>query len=201
LGYKGGLRLGEAFGLSWDDISFKNGMIRVERQVQWDETKKLWYFSAPKYNSYRTIDLDQDCMDLLRRERERQERLKKYYAEHYTILYVNEDRQLNTKNDGAPIDLINVRENGEFIIPRTMQHTSSIIHYQMNYMDFDFHSLRHTHATLLAENDVPPKYLQTRMGHSNLEVTMKFYLHLTDKMQEKGSDILKGIFQPTEKKE
>ena len=48
---------------------------------------------------------------------------------------------------------------------------------------------------------MPPKYLQSRMGHSNLEVTMKFYLHLTDKMQEKGSGILKNIFEEDEEKE
>jgi integrase len=46
---------------------------------------------------------------------------------------------------------------------------------------------------------VPPKYLQDRMGHKNLEVTMRFYLHLTDKMQEKGSDILKNIFEEENK--
>ena len=195
LGYKGGLRLGEVFGLAWDDVDFKENTISINRQVQWDETNKVWYFSNPKYNSYRTIDLDMDCMDLLKREKERQKQSKTYYAEHYTILYSNEERQLNTASDGTPVNLINIRENGEFIMPRTMQHTSSIIHYKMNYMDFDFHSLRHTHATLLAENDVPPKYLQSRMGHSNLDVTMKFYLHLTDKMQEKGSDIIKDIFQ------
>ena len=76
-----------------------------------------------------------------------------------------------------------------------MQHASGVVHHQMDYRDFDFHSLRHTHASMLAENDVPPKYLQERMGHSNLEVTMRYYLHLTEKMQEKGSDILKRMFK------
>jgi len=32
------------------------------------------------------------------------------------------------------------------------------------------------------------------MGHKNLEITMRYYLHLTEKMQEKGSDILKKMF-------
>jgi len=90
--------------------------------------------------------------------------------------------------------LINVRENGEFIIPRTMQHTSGVIHNKLNYPEFDFHSLRNTHATMLAENDAPPKYLQYRMGHKNLEITMRFYLHLTDKMKEKGSGVLQKVF-------
>ena len=201
LGCKGGLRLGEVFGLAWEDVDFEKNTIRVERQVQWSEINKVWYFSNPKYDSFRTIDLDKDCMGLLEREKEVQRKSKEYYGEHYTLLYENEDRQLIPNGKGKPINLINVRENGEFIVPRTMQHTSGIIHYQMNYPDFTFHSLRHTHATLLAESDVPPKYLQSRMGHSNLEVTMKFYLHLTDEMQEKGSGILKNIFEEDEEKE
>ena len=33
LGYKGGLRLGEVFGLAWEDVDFEKNTIRVERQV------------------------------------------------------------------------------------------------------------------------------------------------------------------------
>ena len=200
LGYKGGLRLGEAFGVIWDDVDFEENTISVNRQVQWDETKKLWYLSKPKYNGYRTIDLDEEFMELLKREQSRQLKARDYYAELYTINYVNEDRQLNTQGDGEPISLVNIRENGEFIIPRTMQHTSGVIHHKMNYPEFDFHSFRHTHATMLAENDAPPKYLQDRLGHKNLEITMRFYLHLTDTMREKGSGVLQKMF-PTNKEE
>ena len=200
LGYKGGLRIGEAFAGTWDDVDFKKNTFRVDRQVQWDEQNKVWYFSAPKYNSYRTIDLDLETVELLKREKERQSRAREYYRGHYTRLYVNERRQLNTTGDGEEIHLIAVRENGEFVIPRSMQHTSSVIHHELNYPEFDFHSLRHTHASMLAENDVPPKYLQQRMGHKNLEVTMKFYLHLTEKMQEKGSDILQRMYRTDEEK-
>jgi len=194
LGYKGGLRLGEAFGCDWEDVDFEACTIKINRQVQWSESQKVWYFSAPKYNSYRTIDLDDACMDLLRREKGRQAKAKNYYAEHHTRNYVDDENQLNTAGAGREVSLVCVRENGEFIIPRSMQHTSGVIHYQMDYMDFDFHSLRHTHASMLAENDVPPKYLQERMGHSNLEVTMRYYIHLTEKMQAKGSAILKRMF-------
>ena len=195
LAYKGGLRLGEAFGVAWGDVDFELNTIRINRQVQWSESMHVWYFSNPKYDSFRTIDLDDDCMNLLIREKERQEKARAYYAEHYTNLFEDEERHINTVGEGKPVALICVRENGTYIIPRSMQHAAGVIHYQMNYMDFDFHSLRHTHASMLAENDVPPKYLQERMGHSNLEVTMRYYLHLTEKMQEKGSDILKRMFK------
>jgi len=194
LGYKAGLRLGEAFAVCWEDVDFDAGTIKVSRQVQYSESMKLWYLSAPKYNSYRTIDLDEDCVGLLQREMERQKKAREYYAEHYTKIFADEDKRLNTVGEGKPIALICIRENGEFVIPRSMQHTSNVVHYELKYSEFDFHSLRHTHATLLAEHEAPPKYLQQRMGHKNLEITMRYYLHLTEKMQEKGSDILKRMF-------
>ena len=195
LGYKAGLRLEETFGVIWDDIDFENNRLKVDRQVQWNEKKKLWYFSDPKYNSFRLIDLDRETVNLLLREKERQDKAKVYYAEHYTHLYINKDRQLNTVEDGSPVYPVMVHENGEFIIPRSMQHTSGVIHKQLEYTEFDFHSLRHTHASFLAENDVSPKYLQNRMGHANLQVTMKFYLHLTEKMQEKGVSLIDKLYQ------
>lgn len=40
LGYKCGLRLGEAFGLFWEDIDLDNKTIFVNRQVQWKEKDK-----------------------------------------------------------------------------------------------------------------------------------------------------------------
>jgi integrase len=193
-GYKGGLRIGEAFGECWDDVDFNECTISINRQVQWDETKKLWYFSDPKYDSFRTIDMDEEFMELIWRVKERQDKAKEYYGDLYTLYYENENRELNTVGDGKPVSLINIRENGEFIIPRTMQHTSEIIHQKLNYPEFDFHSLRNTHASMLAENDAPPKYLQYRMGHKNLEITMKFYIKLTDKMKENGAEVLKKLY-------
>ena len=194
IAYKGGLRLGETFGCSWEDIDFKKNTLRVARQMQWDDDNKTWYVSLPKYDSVRVIDMDQDFMDLLRREKDRQKKSKAHYDEFYTRHYVNENKQLNTVGDGKEISLIAVRENGTFINPRCMQHTSGVIHHELGYKDFDFHSFRHTHASMLAENDVPAKYLQLRLGHQNLEITMRYYLHLTEKMQEKGLDILNRMY-------
>ena len=69
-------------------------------QVQWDEQNKVWYFIASKYNSYRTIDLYFETVELLKRGKERQDRAKIYYGEHYTHLFMNNKRQWNTTEDG-----------------------------------------------------------------------------------------------------
>lgn len=74
LGYRGGLRIGEVFAGMWKDVNFEENTYTIIRQVQWNEQAKAWYFSAPKYDSRRTIELDEDTMELLKREKKRQER-------------------------------------------------------------------------------------------------------------------------------
>lgn len=195
-GYKAGMRIGEAFAVFWEDISFgEKTTLKINRQVNWDETLKMWYFSDPKYDSFRTIEIDSELAKYLKEEKERQEKSKEYYGEHYTLLYENEKRQINDKGDGQKIHLIAVRENGEFITPRSMQHTSSVIHHKLNYPEFTFHSLRHTHATMLAEAGAFPKYVQERLGHKNGEVTARIYQHLTDKMADQGYSKLEEMYK------
>jgi integrase len=43
--------------------------------------------------------------------------------------------------------------------------------------DVTFHSLRHTFITRLAEANVHPKILQTLSRHSNIETTLRYYVH------------------------
>lgn len=48
-----------------------------------------------------------------------------------------------------------------------------------------FHSLRHTYATRLFENEVPLKTIQVLMGHSSMDITANIYTHvvLTEKIK------------------
>ena len=43
---------------------------------------------------------------------------------------------------------------------------------------------------MLAEKGASPKYVQYRLGHKNIQVTMQIYQHLTVKMSEEGDRLL-----------
>ena len=198
LGYRCGVRLGEAFAITWDCVDLEKGQIYINKQVQWNPAEQWWFFTNPKFNSFRTIDLDNSLLELLRRERKRQDKDRAYYEDMYTVYYENDVRGLVTSPDQAssatPIELMLVRQDGSYIQARTMQHASSVIHYELGVKDFTFHSLRHTHATMLAEAGMPQKYTQQRLGHKDISVTLKYYTHLTDKMSEIGGKILESMF-------
>ena len=196
IGYKCGLRIGEAFGLTWDCIDLEAKKLTVQQQILWEEKNKksgeegYWYFTAPKYESNRTIELSQDVTDALRREKERQEKNRIRYEELFTEYYRDERGILCKEPTGECVDLVMRRECGDIIISRNMQYVDRVAQKELGIAGFNYHSLRHTHATILAEKGASPKYVQHRLGHKNIQVTMQIYQHLTEKMSEEGAKLL-----------
>ena len=199
LGYRCGLRIGEAYALTWDDIDFENKTLSVNKQVQWQSNGNnsgYWYFSAPKYDSNRIIQIDDAFLKILKNEKETQERKAKAYLDtEYTFYYEEKGTRIISTNDkGKKINFVCKREDGTYIQPRTMQHTSSVIHNQLGFPEFDFHSLRHTHCTMLLDNGADPKYVQTRLGHKSVQITLDIYQHLTQKTKKTCDSILNNIY-------
>lgn len=183
LGYRCGLRLGEAYGLTWDDIDFTRDTIAVRRQVQMGPDKVHWMFTPPKYDSVRTISMDPVLRDALWKRRILLENCREAYAEYYHQITVDAQGVLDT-GEGKPVFLVNIRENGTYIQPRTMTSAARVIHGDLNIPEFTYHSLRHTHATRLMETGVNPKAIQQRLGHKKLVITMNTYGHATERMEE-----------------
>lgn len=77
--------------------------------------------------------------------------------------------------------------------PRVTQHLGRVVHYKLGIKSFDYHSLRHTHATMLLESGANPKDIQHRLGHKNIQVTLQIYSHVTSKMQDNTIEILESI--------
>lgn len=214
VGYHCGMRLSETFALTWENIDFEHRTIRIERQIQWhqnDRSKEekekhngksqpgagYWYFSSPKYNSVRTIDMDEVLAVTLEREYARQLRAEEYFGERYIRYYENANHVIVKTPNENRIMFVCVRENGEYYNSRNMQYTSQIIHQQLNIPGFDYHSLRHTHATMLFDAGAPLKYIQYRLGHKNIDITLNVYQHFTESSRIQGNERLNGIFLDT----
>lgn len=196
IGYKCGLRIAEAFALEWEDVDLSARKLTIRRQILWQEKNKetgeasFWYFSMPKYDSVRTIELPKDVTEALIREKARQAEAREFYSTQYIHQYRDERGHLNEDGRGEEIHPIMVRPDGSYITSRTMQHVSRVATNELGFEKFDYHSLRHTHATLLAEKGASPKYVQHRLGHKNVQVTMQIYQHLTEKMSEEDAKLL-----------
>lgn len=191
--YLCGMRHGETFAVDIDnDIDFDNKILNLKHQLQYLD--KHWTLVPPKYNSVRNIDLSTKMINILKNELKNQKKNKELYGDYYKQLKVNSKGQLNY-TEGKNIRLATMRENGEFISPRIIQHVSRVIHYEkgIEYSDFDFHSLRHTHATLLLANGANIKYVQKRLGHKNIKETLDIYYQLTNEMRQNNQKFIEML--------
>lgn len=101
-----GLRLGEACGLAWSDVSFDKHCLFISRQLQRNSSKQLlsareeelikknpclknfgWYTANPKYNSKRIIPMTPELEELLKREYEKQQFYRKMLGKKYKEYY------------------------------------------------------------------------------------------------------------------
>lgn len=190
IGYYTGLRISEVFGLTWDDINFEKLEINVSKQTIRMQKGK-WNLDEPKTkSSVRTVKFGKELCEILRREKARQAENRLRYGEYYTF-YSLIDKELVLDKNGK-VKLICVDENGMLVTTDSFKYCSRIIHHELK-IEFDFHCLRHTHATVLIENGVSPKSVQKRLGHEKIETTLQTYVHDTEEMAERAAEIFELV--------
>ncbi|ACD24736.1 site-specific integrase [Clostridium botulinum] len=168
ISFNTGLRAAEVMSLTWDCIDFENQTLRVEKILYRNEFKK-WVFGSPKtHSSYRTIKIGNTLLSLLKKFHKDQKENKLRYGPFYV------------KHD---YDFVCLKENGELLTTDSLKYLSKVVNYELG-IDFKFHSLRHTHATMLLEAGANIKDIQQRLGHSKLATTMDVYSHVTKKMSQ-----------------
>lgn len=174
IGYHCGLRISETLGLTWDNIDFEKKTMSINKQLQYTKDKGK-RFCKPKFSSIRTIDLDDVILDYLSELKTRQELHRDYYLYHY---HVKNDKiiESNTPVKNS-INFVAIKEDGKEMDRRAV--TVYLGRCKKKGMPvFETHDLRHTHCTKLIQNGINLKYVQKRLGHKNIEITLEIYNHL-----------------------
>lgn len=149
-----GLRIGEVCALSWDDIDFKNKVIKIRHTVARvrndDGTKKLTklIIDGPKtQSSARDIPISTSLLPIL-------EEAHMLSVSSYVI-----------------------SENAQFTSPRTYEYRYHRLLDKSGIASVNYHTLRHTFATRCIEAGVDVKSLSEILGHSNVGITLNTYVH------------------------
>lgn len=218
VGFYTGLRISEAFALTWDDIDLENRTLSVNKQTVKrnfgadvrkavektgkKEMRSSWYFTTPKTaSSVRTIKFGETLCRALRQEHAAQLKNEVMYGEYYTIHVVKKetDEKGNEMRRIVPIQkcvesslprirMVCIAANGEYTSTDSFKFCARVIHKEL-LLAFDYHSLRHTHATLLIESGANVKDVQVRLGHTNIQTTLQTYVHDTESMAEQSVDL------------
>jgi len=168
-----GLRAGELLGLTWSDIDWDHGQIRIRRSRNSFEASG---FAEPKARSRRSVAVSKGTLDVLREQRAAQNQQRLALGgrwAHHDLVF--------PRREGSPEDVNNLAKRWGALRDR------------LGLTGLRFHDLRHTSATLALEAGVHPKVVQERLGHTNIGITLDTYSHVLPNMQREAAEALDAL--------
>lgn len=169
-----GLRVGEALAVEVGDIDFESRKIRVNKNKD-VVTQKI---DTPKTAaSIREVYMQDDLYDLCKRIVRESEALRR--ENKVNTLFFS---RYETPADYAGFNVYLGRISEQVLGRRITTHV-----------------LRHTHASLLAEQENLPdnelmfEMIQKRLGHENSRITKEIYVHVTKRLEQRFEGMTKGV--------
>ena len=102
-----GCRRGEVMGLKWDSINLTTGLVMIDNALLYTKSKGT-YSGPTKTDRVRALMLAPQCMDLLKKWQEEQNRLKELYGDKWTENgYVFTRDDVNLMNPDSITDWLN----------------------------------------------------------------------------------------------
>lgn len=166
-----GARIGELAALEWRNVDFKRKEVKIAQNITESDNQGL-IFQAPKTGKIRKISLDKETAEWLAAWREEQ---RLWEMEHEGA-FSNQYDLVFTNILGAPVRYSTFR--AKYWLPLCQE---------AGLKGLGFHSLRHTHATLLLLAGVPLKVVSDRLGHSSTQQTLDTYYNMLPNQQQEAS--------------
>ena len=177
-----GLRRGELFALQWKHLELEKGLLHVRQAMHWPPKINEGVLKKPKSRAgTRTINfLGNEVSEL-----------KRYQ------LWTKEFN-LKLRNKLTPNDFVFFSDNLKPLGVNAYRSRWATIQKLANVPYRDFHSIRHTHASVLIALGYDIKFVQERLGHSSAKITLDTYGHLFeekkfDKSRDNLRDNLLGV--------
>jgi integrase len=159
-----GMRKGEALGLTWEDIDFKNKTISVNR------TRDDKGVRTPKTkNSYRTILVDDLLLEQLTVYRSWCKERKFRNGMHMK----DDDYVFISSSTSRPLCAITLN----YCVTRSSERSG--------LTKITPHGLRHTHASILIAQRIPVSVIAARLGNTP-QMVLSTYAHLFQELEEES---------------
>lgn len=157
-----GMRVGELRGLTWNDISFDNHYIDINKQITSKVPGKRQLVLTPKSeSSFRQIQIPKRLTTIL----------KKWY-------------ELRTTQIGFEMSWRVFGDSG-VITENRLRRMVKQITAESGLPYIKLHEFRHSYTTMLHSKGVDPKVIQAQTGHSTVQITLDTYTHITTEQSQK----------------
>lgn len=168
-----GLRMGEVFGLSWDDIDFKEKTLSVNRGFDYVKTNR--FTDGKTDSSIRTIIINDELI---------------LYLKKYKLVYGKDN------NCYLFIDKIAKRYQPAISYTAVRKYLERTCKF-LGIRNRSPHALRHTHCSVLLAEGIDLSYISQRLGHKTLNETIRTYSHIIKEKAQKEDtkviDVLENI--------
>lgn len=170
-----GARRGEALGLQWEHVDFRNNQVYLCNNTLYSPERGIYHDSL-KTGESRYVSVAQPVMDILKAWKNEQalQRLKKGALWQDTGYVFTQDSGLEMHPDSVT----------DWYAKFSKRHNLPPIHP---------HMFRHTSASLLIGAGVDVVSVSKRLGHAKTSTTTDIYSHVLKKADEKASDVLNDL--------
>lgn len=160
--YLTGMRPGELLALEWSNINFDTMKIKIVHTLDYSTNghAKARPESVKNDGSFRTIDMPLRVKEILIEE----------------LNYQNTNDLQN--------DFVFISNKGTHLSINTINRKIKKTSLKLYGIVVTGHSFRHSHITLLSELGLPLKSIMDRVGHKDVNTTIKIYTHVTEKLKQ-----------------
>ena len=171
-----GARRSELTGLTWDDIDFEKGIIKINKTSQYTKERGIFEKKTKTPTSDRVLYITTATIRIL----------KKYQLEQLekTILFGSKwgkSKRVFTSEDGHDMH------------PDTPSQIFEKIIKKHGLRKIKFHALRHTSISLLIQKGIQPQIISRRAGHSSVITTDTIYSHIFENEARESAKVLDDI--------
>jgi integrase len=168
-----GARRGELLALEWGDVDFLTGTLTISKSLE--ETEKGLRVKSPKGGKTRKFRIGVSTLAVLRFASEEQQERRRLLGNDYQGALVFADV------DGSHLTPLMVSQN----IKRRI--------VKAGIKDASLHSLRHTHASHLLSDAVPITAVSERLGHADVNITLRIYAHMLPTDDTRAADSWESV--------
>ena len=160
-----GARIGEAAAMDFDAVEFNKHQVHIRQHLHWDRTQKgqVSVLKGTKAGPDRTVPLTLECLEMLR-------------------------GRLQTRS--GPVVFADPKHGG-WPHYRSIQAVYDRAFEKLGFPHRGTHTLRHTFAVRFLEQTKDVYALQRALGHTDLEMTMRYAKYTNDSVR-KAFQIFRG---------